>query len=529
MDKRRITKVEAVDQPDNEIQETPLSLEEDSDYLPVINIVVNPDDPQNINELSLNVTLFIKKLWKIVNDEQNKNIISWNENGDGFIIHDQVAFITETLPRYFKHIQLSSFVRQLNLYDFHKTQPLENNTFMFSHQFFLKDVPQLLSLIKRKPVKVRPRAPIVEHTSEQSSIMQELTTAIQDITARNAVISTDMTKLRQENAVLWGEINSLRLKYSKQTKIINKLIHFLIAYMQEHQNSRKSGRTVSRANVNKFLKTGPKIMELDHKYKNNPHEFWTDYDIQQRGSRDHSDHLSYTVTEPVESSENASKNADKSPSIHVSPAVEEVFANASQLPGSSDCASPHFDYATSHPSSSKPSSSALQRSAGSKDNFGYIIDNSRMEINTLKELLKNLTPEDMTNFYKLVNDNYRDQEEDLELDVEKELTSLNELASRPQCTAEVNIQSSSRQAIPTTKSSSVDLSATENDRILAPPLDQQMDKFINIENTAPALPFDDIIQLANNPMEDADLGLINDELLNATSDDVSIDQFLNLN
>lgn len=109
-----------------------------------------------------------------------------------------------------------------------------------------------------------------------------------------------MTKLSQENAALWGEMNSLRVKYSKQTKIINKLIHFLISYMQKHHQQRKTERTVSTNNSNKYLKTGPKIMELDYRYKNNPHEFWMDFDNQLEipGSTEQE---AYTVVEPAES------------------------------------------------------------------------------------------------------------------------------------------------------------------------------------------------------------------------------------
>lgn len=140
------TKFEQIDE-DGTFSETSAENSE-----PVINIVLNPNDLLSPNALSGSAPLFIRKLWKIVNDETNEKIIGWNKNGDGFIIHDQVQFISKTLPRYFKHNQLSSFVRQLNLYDFHKTQDLdvEKDVFQFSHPFFLRDVPQLLPLIKRK-------------------------------------------------------------------------------------------------------------------------------------------------------------------------------------------------------------------------------------------------------------------------------------------------------------------------------------------------------------------------------------------
>jgi len=252
--------------------------------------------------------------------------------------------------------------------------------------------------------------------------------AVKDMKAKSDVITNELSKLRQENAALWGEMNSLRVKYSKQTKIINKLIHFLISYMQKHHHSRKSGRTVSTSNANKYLKTGPKIMELDYRYKNNPHEFWTEYDNQHRNN-DHSEQVEYTVVEPGESNmelEGQSRGQERnSPNLSVSSTIEELLPGTSafnQVTGNSiNETLPQIDYTRSQPSSSRKTNSALQRTGASKDNLGYIIDNTQIELNTIKDLLKNLTPEEMTNFYKLVNDNYKNQEdESLDIDPEPE-------------------------------------------------------------------------------------------------------------
>lgn len=117
---------------------------------PILNIVIPNDETGETTSTTGNVPLFIKKLWKMVNDDNSEDIISWNDNGDGFVIHDQLNFVSKTLPKYFKHNHLSSFVRQLNLYDFHKIQNVDKDEFQFSHPFFMKDVPQLLPLIKRK-------------------------------------------------------------------------------------------------------------------------------------------------------------------------------------------------------------------------------------------------------------------------------------------------------------------------------------------------------------------------------------------
>lgn len=55
------------------------------------------------------------------------------------------------LPLYFKTCNYASFVRQLNMYDFHKVKSMKNHQ-EFKHPFFTRERFQDLALIKRKKV-----------------------------------------------------------------------------------------------------------------------------------------------------------------------------------------------------------------------------------------------------------------------------------------------------------------------------------------------------------------------------------------
>jgi len=92
---------------------------------------------------------FLEKLYEILSDSSNEPYIAWRPDGTAFLIK-KVSEVQEiVLPKYFKHSNLQSFVRQLNMYNFAKT--CHDPTYReFRNAYFIRGRRDLLTLIRRK-------------------------------------------------------------------------------------------------------------------------------------------------------------------------------------------------------------------------------------------------------------------------------------------------------------------------------------------------------------------------------------------
>lgn len=93
---------------------------------------------------------FIQKLHTMVSDPATSSYFTWTKDGSAVTIINVERFVSELLPLYFKHSNLSSFVRQLNTYGFSKVDSSGEGSYVYSHPEFRRDFPERLALIQRK-------------------------------------------------------------------------------------------------------------------------------------------------------------------------------------------------------------------------------------------------------------------------------------------------------------------------------------------------------------------------------------------
>ena len=153
------------------------------------------------------VPAFLKKLIAML--EMENNYIEWSQDGNSFRISDREQFTMQTLPQYFKHNNFASFIRQLNMYGFHKVQHIVGEEWEFTQEYFKKDKPDLMNLITRNQTK--------SSTSSQIGTIQYHQTSMQQ----------QIQQLSTQQQELYNLVYNTQENLTKHQQLVQKILGFL--------------------------------------------------------------------------------------------------------------------------------------------------------------------------------------------------------------------------------------------------------------------------------------------------------------
>ncbi|ORZ21448.1 hypothetical protein BCR42DRAFT_448288 [Absidia repens] len=222
---------------------TALKTTNDTVSTPSTQTLVSSTHGQRPTAMQKNVAPFLNKVYNMVNDPSSDDLIRWASDGKSFFVVRHEDFARSVLPRFFKHSNFSSFVRQLNMYGFHKVPHLQHGVlhsdndseqWEFSNPHFQRNQPDLLLLVTRKKGREneeKESTAATANTSNNNSVtnidLQHILEEIQVIKQHQMNISSQLKNIQNDNSILWQETISARERHQRHQETIDKILRFL--------------------------------------------------------------------------------------------------------------------------------------------------------------------------------------------------------------------------------------------------------------------------------------------------------------
>ena len=200
---------------------------------------------------------FLLKLYEILSNEEYSKIIHWSQNGSYIIITNIDALSKKILPIYFNHQNYSSFVRQLNMYNFHKIRTEQ----AVQEQYFINESLNKFKTfeeVKNFKRKEKNRQKCLFFKDEDSKIKYTILPNKKEENIRNKEENLDLDENDEKNIDNFQEIISSG-KLNKDIK--DKIMIFLL-------NKSKANHEKDKEILNKLNEIKEKKDEINEQINN---------------------------------------------------------------------------------------------------------------------------------------------------------------------------------------------------------------------------------------------------------------------
>jgi len=200
-----------------------------------------------------------------LDESRNTDLIRWADDGNSFIVLDEDRFANELIPELFKHNNYASFVRQLNMYGFHKNVGLSDNSMrasetkakrpsVYSNAYFKRGRPELLWLIQKpknettgvKKKKAKPGEQNVDSDEDardsadaparmdMAQVSQgafgSLQREVAQLQRNQHQITSMLTRLRDDNNQYLRQAGAMVAAHERHENSINAILTFLATF-----------------------------------------------------------------------------------------------------------------------------------------------------------------------------------------------------------------------------------------------------------------------------------------------------------
>ncbi|CCE63378.1 hypothetical protein TPHA_0E02880 [Tetrapisispora phaffii CBS 4417] len=265
-------------------------------HLDATSKVSNQPKRTNINKAK---PTFVNKVWNMINDPSNNQLIQWADDGKSFFVTNKEDLIREILPKYFKHSNFASFVRQLNMYGWHKIQDVKSGSiqssiedkWQFANDYFIRGREDLLEhIVRQKSTPLANQNPTFSNyiggynnlllsdvpnndapnsdSNNNASLdrsLKVLLTELETIKYNQMSISKDLSRISKDNEMLWKENMLARDRHRNQQDALEKIFRFITSAIPNLDQKMLTDRIMKTDNVN----TVNTLNNLDGMHSNN--------------------------------------------------------------------------------------------------------------------------------------------------------------------------------------------------------------------------------------------------------------------